>query len=78
MSQWINARLAGAGLTCALALACPALAQSPSAAITAAVADSDRPAADTARDANRHPAEILAFAGVKPGQKVAEFAPGEG
>jgi predicted methyltransferase len=35
--------------------------------ITAAVADSARPAADTERDANRKPAETLAFAGVKPG-----------
>jgi predicted methyltransferase len=50
----------------------------PSAAIAAAVADSARPAADTARDAARKPAEIVAFAGVKPGDKVAEFLPGGG
>jgi predicted methyltransferase len=47
-------------------------------AIAAAVADSARPAADVARDANRKPAEIVAFAGVKPGDKVAELMPGGG
>jgi predicted methyltransferase len=46
--------------------------------VTRAVADSTRPAADTARDALRLPAETLAFAGVKPGMKVAEFFPGGG
>lgn len=46
--------------------------------VSAAVGDSARPAADTARDANRKPAETLAFAGVKPGDKVLELAPGRG
>jgi predicted methyltransferase len=46
--------------------------------ISDAVADSARPAADTARDANRKPAETLAFAGVKPGDDVLEIAPGRG
>ncbi len=55
-----------------------ALAQSPTPAIAAAVADPSRPAADSQRDLNRHPAEVLAFAGVKPGQKIVEFAPGGG
>ena len=48
------------------------------AAIAAAVADAARPEADKARDAARKPAEIVAFAGVKPGDKVAEFLPGGG
>ena len=48
------------------------------AAIAAAVADAVRPDADKARDAARKPAEIVAFAGVKPGDKVAEFLPGGG
>src|SRR5687768_4411457 len=48
------------------------------AAITAAVADTARPEADRARDGARKPAEIVAFAGVKPGDKVAEFLPGGG
>jgi predicted methyltransferase len=50
----------------------------PSAAIVAAVADSARPATDTARDAARKPAQIVAFAGVKPGDTVIELMPGGG
>jgi predicted methyltransferase len=46
--------------------------------ISAAVADSSRPASDTERDANRKPAETLDFAGVKPGDQVLELAPGKG
>ncbi len=55
-----------------------AQAQEPSPAISSAVADTARPAADRARDALRKPAEIVAFAGVKPGDKIAEIAPGGG
>ncbi len=62
---------------CAAALALPAAA-APSKAIAEAVADSGRPAADTARDANRKPAELLAFAGVKPGMTVVDLLPGGG
>jgi predicted methyltransferase len=58
-------------------LASPAAA-APSAAVTAAVADSRRPDADKARDAGRKPAETVAFAGVRPGSKVAELGPGRG
>jgi len=46
--------------------------------VTQAVADSTRPTADTDHDALRLPAETIAFAGVKPGMKVAEFFPGGG
>ena len=46
--------------------------------ITAALADAARPAADTARDAARKPGELLAYAGVKPGDKVADFIMGGG
>jgi predicted methyltransferase len=46
--------------------------------ISAAVADKARPPEDTARDANRKPGPTLAFAGVKPGMKVLELAPGKG
>ena len=59
-------------------LAVSAASTKPSPAIAAAVADSARPATDTARDAARKPAEIVAFAGVKPGDKVAELMPGGG
>ena len=50
----------------------------PSPAIVAAVADKGRPEADSKRDADRKPAEMLEFAGVKPGSKVADFIPGGG
>ncbi len=46
--------------------------------IAAAVADPGRPDADKARDADRKPAESLAFAGVKPGETVVDFLPGGG
>jgi len=46
--------------------------------VAAAIADSGRPDADKARDANRKPAEMMAFAGVKPGMKVLEIMPGGG
>ena len=38
--------------------------------ILAALADARRPEADTARDALRHPADILAFTGVRAGWRV--------
>jgi predicted methyltransferase len=54
------------------------LAAGPTAGIKAAVADSGRPAADTARDENRKPAEMLAFAGIGPGKVVVDMLPGGG
>ena len=50
----------------------------PTAAISAAVADNRRPAADVSRDALRKPLEIVRFAGVEPGMEIAEIAPGGG
>jgi predicted methyltransferase len=47
-------------------------------AIAAAVADPNRPEADKQRDANRKPAETLAFTGLKPGDQVIELLPGAG
>ena len=63
-----------------LTLATPfaASAQTVTPAITAALADSARPADQKARDAARHSGEILAFAGIKPGDKVADFLMGGG
>src|ERR1700694_1178364 len=46
--------------------------------IAAAVADGNRPDTDKTRDANRKPAEILTFTGVKPGAQIAELLPGGG
>lgn len=45
---------------------------------TAALADPQRPAADRERDAARHPAELLAFAQVEPGEKVGDYIMGGG
>lgn len=46
--------------------------------IVAAIADTHRPQADRDRDALRHPADILAFSAVRPGQRVADVGPGGG
>ena len=46
--------------------------------ISAAVADTSRPMADTQRDAERKPAESMAFAGVQPKSVVIELIPGGG
>jgi predicted methyltransferase len=47
-------------------------------AIAEAVGDPSRPASDSSRDVNRKPAETLAFAGIRPGQVVADYAAGSG
>jgi predicted methyltransferase len=64
------------------ALACvlagrPALAASGS-QVSAALADPARPAAEVELDALRKPAELVAFAGLKSGDRVADFMPGNG
>ena len=46
--------------------------------VSAAVADAGRPKAQTDQDAMRKPAEMMAFAMVKPGDKVLEIWPGGG
>ena len=43
-----------------------------------AVADASRPTVDQARDADRKPARMLAFARVMPGQTVVDYLPGKG
>ena len=67
--------LAGVAL---LASSAMTFAAAPTAKMKAAVADSGRPAADTARDENRKPAEMLAFAGITPGKVVVDMLPGAG
>ena len=47
-------------------------------AVSAAVTDAGRPDADKERDATRKPAESVAFAGIKKGDKVADLLPGRG
>ena len=65
-------------LAAALVLGAAQAQAAPPAYVSAAVADPGRPAADTARDADRKPAEVIAFAGVKPGMTVGELMPGGG
>lgn len=43
-----------------------------------AVGDKARPAEDTDRDTDRKPAEMLVFAGIKPGSVVVDLVPGKG
>jgi len=68
------AAAAGLLLSNGFAVAAPAA----SADVSAAIADAGRPQADKDRDAQRHPADLLGFAGVKRGDKVAELVPGGG
>lgn len=55
-----------------------AAAAAPPANVAAALADPARSAADKGLDGTRHAADILAFTGVKPGDKVADIYPGGG
>jgi predicted methyltransferase len=57
---------------------CATHAVAADAGIAAAVASPARPAADVARDALRKPAALLAFAGIKAGDRVADLIPGQG
>jgi predicted methyltransferase len=67
--------LAGCGLAMA---ACATEPAAPAVDYAAILADPIRPEADRVRDSDRKPAELVAFAGVRPGDKVAELAPGGG
>ena len=46
--------------------------------VDAALTDARRPTADRDRDALRHPAEIMAFAGIRDGWRIADVGPGGG
>lgn len=61
----------------ALSVGGAAFAEVP-ANIAKALADPSRPAADSARDAARHPGEILAMAEIKPGATVVDYIMGGG
>ena len=60
------------------AVVAPAAAQSPNAQLRMAVASPTRTEANRARDQYRHPAETLAFFGIKPTDTVVELWPGGG
>ena len=65
----------------ATALLAPVVQAAPGAipaAISSAIAASDRPADDKARDETRKPDQLIAFAGIQPGQNVADISPGGG
>lgn len=72
MRNWISAVVA-AILWSAGAAAAPVPAN-----VTAAVNAAGRPEADTKRDAERKPADMLVFAGIKPGMRVMDLIPGGG
>jgi predicted methyltransferase len=67
-----------AATLCLGALVSSAATKSIAKPIAAAVADPARPQTDRDRDADRKPAECIAFAGLKPGQRVADLIPGGG
>ena len=56
----------------------PPLDPATDAKLRAAIASSDRPAAETARDKWRHPAETLEFFGIRDSMTVVELWPGAG
>jgi predicted methyltransferase len=67
-------------LACAAALAlssCATMDYAPR-NLAAAAADPARPQADRDRDSDRRPVETMAFAGVRPGMRIAEIIPGGG
>lgn len=69
-----------AALTAALAATAAYGAHKPAAPayVTAALADSGRPTAERDLDAARLPADMIAFAGIKPGSRVMDVMPGGG
>jgi predicted methyltransferase len=68
---------AAAMLVLAAAMPAPAADAVPP-YVKAAVEDTARPDADRQRDANRKPGELIAWAGIKQGDKVADLLPGGG
>jgi predicted methyltransferase len=78
-TSWLGATAIAATLSLAMGCATtPSSSSKVPAAVTAAVANTARPDADRARDADRKPAEVIAFAGIKPGDKVGDLLPGGG
>ena len=78
---------AAVATVCALLAIPPVMAQTsrPDAVSGASAAtapppakETTRPEADTRRDAQRKPAEMVTFAGIKAGDKVIDFMPGSG
>lgn len=76
--DWFECALTCAMLSVFTSNLATSVAPQLSASIVSTIEDRARPASDTERDANRRPAETLAFAGVKAGDKVADYAAGAG
>ena len=73
MKSLLSAAIAAFALTAVSAVAAPMIKPY----LAAALADPDR-AAEAGADARRKPGEILAFAGLAPGDKVVDLIPGGG
>jgi predicted methyltransferase len=69
--------IAGVALAFGVLGACAAAQPSQRPDAAAIVADPARPEADRAMDASRHPAELLAFLKLRPGDTVADVWPGD-
>jgi predicted methyltransferase len=69
--------VAAASVLIACWLGASAIAAPKSSDAAAIVADPTRPAADRALDAERHPAELLAFLHIRKGSTVADVWPGD-
>ncbi len=72
MRKWL------AGTAAALILTSVPFIAANATSFAVLLGSSERPDADKARDADRKPAGMMAFAGIKAGSKVAELAPGGG
>jgi predicted methyltransferase len=73
----MNRRLLATAAALAL-IAVPASIALAQVTPAAAVADASRPAKDVEKDASRKPAEMIAFAKIKPGDKVVDVWTGSG
>lgn len=78
LHDWVECVLTCATLSLFTSSLATTAAPHLGAAISNAIQDGARPQTDTARDANRKPAETLAFAEVKAGDKIADYAAGSG
>jgi predicted methyltransferase len=70
--------LLGAAVAGLALAACSTVAPRAPADFSTLLTDPIRPPADVVRDADRKPIELMRFAGVRPGIKIAELAPGGG
>jgi predicted methyltransferase len=71
-------RLRHLALLCGFSVTLGACATDDNPMAMSAVADASRPSVDQARDTDRKPGKMLAFARVMPGETVVDFLPGKG